>query len=78
MLVPRHRERAERPSGERVIEGHEPGAVLRALGDPVAPCELQTGLHRLGSAVAQERPRQTRECREASGDLRLQRVIVEV
>ncbi len=59
VLVPGHRQRAERAPGERVIEGDELGARLAARV-PVAARELQAGLVGLAAAVAEEGAAQAR------------------
>ena len=55
------RQRAHRAPREAVVEGHEAGATADALGEPVAAGELQARFDRLGAAVAEEGPLQSRE-----------------
>ena len=77
VLVPGHRQRAERAAVERVLERDEPRA-RRALRVPVTPGELQARLDRFGPAVADERALEARQRRETRGQRRLQGVVKEV
>src|SRR5206468_8641566 len=55
----------------------QPAARL-TLGLPIAPCELQAGFDRLGSAVAEKRARQARQTRKTRGQLSLKRMEEQV
>ena len=77
MIVPGDRDRAHRASVERVRQRDEV-RPRRAEGVPVASRELEARLHRFGSAVAEERARETREIREPRCDLSLQGVVKQV
>ena len=77
VVVPGHRQRAERAPGEGVIEGHELGARLAARV-PVAARELQAGLVGFAAAVAEEGAAQARGAGQAIGELPLQRVEEQV
>ena len=77
MLVRGHRQRADRPAVERLLERDDLGARLAARV-PVAARELQARLDRFGAAVAEERARQPRQARQPLGELALQRVKEQV
>src|SRR5262249_56902612 len=77
VLVGRDRQRAERSPVERRVDRDDLVARL-ALRVPIAARELQTGLDRLGAAVAEKRAREARQVCQPLGELPLQRMVEEV
>ena len=77
VLVRGHRQRAEGPSVERVLERDEFRARF-AAGVPVATGKLEAGFDRLGAAVAEKGARQPRQLRQPLRELPLQRVVEQV
>ena len=75
---PRRRQRAERAAVKRTLESDDARPPRLAARVPAAARELQAGFHRLGPAVAEERPRQPRQRRQSPADLPLQGMEIEV